>query len=99
MNSTKNYKLHRTYPERIFPILTDAYKISHHLQYPPNTQHIYSYMEPRVGGEYEDILWCGLQYILKEYGFLNTFVSREQVEEAMYICKNVFGYEYFNVVS
>ena len=31
-------------------LLTDSYKVSHHVQYPPNTTKIYSYFESR-GGE------------------------------------------------
>jgi hypothetical protein len=35
-----------------FILLADNYKVSHHLQYPPNTTHIHSYFESR-GGKFE----------------------------------------------
>jgi len=44
--------------------LTDTYKLSHYYQYPKGTQQIYSYMESR-GGEYDKIVFFGLQYYLK----------------------------------
>lgn len=39
---------------------TDTYKVSHHLQYPPNTTYVYSYFESR-GGKYDEVLFFGLQ--------------------------------------
>ena len=30
-------------------LLTDSYKLSHHVQYPPRTENVYSYFESRVG--------------------------------------------------
>ncbi len=47
---------------------TDSYKTSHYLQYPPDTQRVFSYLESR-GSErdWTASLFFGLQYILKEY--------------------------------
>jgi nicotinamide phosphoribosyltransferase len=47
---------------------TDSYKTSHYLQYPPDTQRVFSYLESR-GSErnWQSCLFFGLQYILKEY--------------------------------
>lgn len=45
---------------------TDSYKASHYLQYPPGTQFVSSYVESR-GGDYDDIVFFGLQMFLKEY--------------------------------
>lgn len=47
---------------------TDSYKTSHYLQYPPDTQTVFSYLESR-GSErkWDSTLFFGLQYILKEY--------------------------------
>jgi Nicotinic acid phosphoribosyltransferase len=47
---------------------TDSYKTSHYLQYPPNTETVFSYLESR-GSErnWNSTLFFGLQYILKEY--------------------------------
>ena len=36
-------------------LLTDSYKVSHHVQYPPNTSKIYSYFESR-GGKFQ-VVW------------------------------------------
>lgn len=47
-------------------MLTDSYKVTHHKQYPPKTQNVYSYFESR-GGEFKDTVFFGLQYLLKEY--------------------------------
>ena len=39
---------------RLNPILnTDSYKLTHWWQYPPDTRHIYSYLESR-GGMFEE---------------------------------------------
>lgn len=47
---------------------TDSYKTSHYLQYPPDTQTVFSYLESR-GSErgWDSSIFFGLQYILKEY--------------------------------
>ena len=47
-------------------MLTDSYKVTHHLQYPPDTTTIYSYFESR-GGDFKDVCFFGLQYFLKKY--------------------------------
>ena len=47
-------------------LLTDSYKISHHKQYPPHTQQVFSYFESR-GGEFPYTVFFGLQYLLKKY--------------------------------
>ena len=47
------------------PILnTDSYKTSHYLQYPPETTHVFCYLESR-GGVFPHTLFFGLQAILK----------------------------------
>ena len=45
-------------------LLTDSYKVSHHVQYPKNTQVIYSYFESR-GGLHKEVCFFGLQIFLK----------------------------------
>lgn len=50
--------------------LTDSYKVTHWLQYPPETQVVYSYLEARkasYGGELSRTMFFGLQYFLKKY--------------------------------
>ena len=45
---------------------SDSYKASQWVQYPPNTTEVYSYIEAR-GGEFEKVVFFGLQMFLKEY--------------------------------
>lgn len=58
---------------------TDSYKASHHLQYPPKTTGMYSYVESR-GGKYDRTVFFGLQYILQKY--LTVSITKEMVLEA-----------------
>lgn len=58
---------------------TDSYKSSHYLQYPSGTQFVSSYIESR-GGEYDEIIFFGLQMFLKEY--LLKPISQEMIDEA-----------------
>ena len=61
-------------------LLTDSYKVSHHVQYPPNTTKIYSYFESR-GGRHAEICFFGLQYFIKKY-LLGKVVTEEKINEA-----------------
>lgn len=47
-------------------IATDSYKCSHHVQYPPGTEIVHSYMESR-GGRFDNTVMFGLQYYLRNY--------------------------------
>lgn len=58
---------------------TDSYKSSHFLQYPPGTSSLFAYFENR-GGSYGQVMFFGLQYILKHY--FGQVVTKEMVEEA-----------------
>jgi nicotinamide phosphoribosyltransferase len=95
-NPIYDHKMVRRMRDRNFLLLTDYYKTSHYLQYPPDTQVIYSYMEPRVGAEYKDIVWCGLQFILKHYRFINTYITREMIGEAEFVINEMGGNSFFN---
>ena len=59
--------------------LADSYKISHHLQYPPDTTTIFSYFESR-GGKWDKTVFFGLQYILKKY-LLGVVIDKEMIDE------------------
>lgn len=37
-------------------LLSDSYKVSHHKQYPPGTEHVYSYFESR-GGDFSETVF------------------------------------------
>jgi nicotinamide phosphoribosyltransferase len=58
---------------------TDSYKASHWLQYPPNTEKIYSYIESR-GGEFKETKFAGMQMFIKEY--LTKPITLAEVNEA-----------------
>lgn len=60
-------------------LCTDSYKYSHFLQYPKGTTAMYDYLESR-GGKYDELVFFGLQYIIKEY--LTTPFTQEDIEEA-----------------
>ena len=58
---------------------TDSYKASHYLQYPPQTSHVSCYIESR-GGDYDQLVFFGLQAFLKEY--LTKPVTQEDIDQA-----------------
>lgn len=70
-------------------LLTDSYKVSHHVQYPPETEKIYSYFESR-GGQFEETLFFGLQYYLKKY-LEGAVVSKADIVEAEELFSKHFG--------
>ena len=61
-------------------LLTDSYKVTHYRQYPPGTQHVYSYFESR-GGRSDSVVFFGLQYYLQRY-FAGPVVTREAIDYA-----------------
>jgi len=70
-------------------LLTDSYKVSHHKQYPPKTETVYSYYESR-GGRWRDVVFFGLQYYLKHY-LEGRKVFTDLIEEAGHIFAHHFG--------
>lgn len=60
-------------------LMTDSYKASHYLQYPPGTKGMFSYLESR-GGKYDRTVFFGLQYLLKKY--LDHPITRIDITEA-----------------
>ncbi len=70
-------------------LLADAYKYSHHKLYLPGTQFIYSYMESR-GGKFDETVFYGLQYFLKEY-LEGVVITKEKLDEAAGELQEVFG--------
>ncbi|XP_064605441.1 nicotinamide phosphoribosyltransferase-like [Liolophura sinensis] len=75
-------------------LVTDSYKVTHHLQYPDNTSTVYSYFESR-GGKFRSTVFFGLQYILKRW-LVGPVVTREKIDEAVAIYKEHFGRDLFN---
>lgn len=62
-----------------FLLNTDSYKTSHWVQYPPQTEFISSYIEPR-GGIFPETVFFGLQAFIKEY--LTRPVTQADTDEA-----------------
>ncbi|MFN3405307.1 MAG: nicotinate phosphoribosyltransferase [Cytophagaceae bacterium] len=70
-------------------LMADAYKYSHHKLYYPGTTKIYSYLESR-GGKFDNTMFYGLQYYLKEYLEGEVF-TKEYIDEAEDVMFQVFG--------
>jgi len=69
----------------INPILnTDSYKLSHFLQYPPDTEYLSCYIESR-GGDFSHSVFFGLQMFLKKY--LCNPITQSHIDEAEEIAK------------
>jgi len=81
-------------------IMTDSYKVSHYLQFPKDTKKLFYYGESR--SKEEEILFFGLQAIIKEY-FMEV-PTLQQIEEAEDFWKrhgfpDIFNYEGWKRVS
>jgi nicotinamide phosphoribosyltransferase len=74
-------------------LLTDSYKVSHHKQYPPGTQAVYSYFESR-GGEFPETVFFGLQYILEEY-LAGPVVTADKIDFAERVFAKHFSSDSF----
>ena len=61
-------------------LLTDSYKATHYLQYPPKSRFVISYYESR-GGKFKEVVFFGLQYFLKRY-LVGQVVTAEKIDEA-----------------
>ncbi|MBZ6010641.1 nicotinate phosphoribosyltransferase [Leuconostoc gelidum] len=78
-------------------LATDAYKLTHHLQYPTNITKLYSYGEARVGGRFDTVSWFGMSMILHDY-FHNP-ITDAMIDEAEQVSKMTFNTSaYFNRV-
>ena len=64
-------------------LLTDSYKVCHYLQYPPGLTKLKAYFESR-GGKYPEVIFFGLQYLLKRY-FCQSITQRmiDEAEEVL----------------
>ena len=76
-------------------LLTDSYKVTHHYFYPKGTEKIYSYLESRVGAEFNKTIFYGLQYIIKKY-LEGQIVTQEKIDEADNLIANHIGPDIFN---
>lgn len=78
-------------------MLSDSYKLSHYKQYPPEMTAMQSYLEAR-GGEYKDIVFYGLDWLIKDY--IYKAIELEDIEQAHFYANkhglpfNREGWEY-----
>ena len=77
-------------------LMTDSYKMTHWRMYPPDTSSIYSYLEARSGGEFPEVVFFGLQYLLRRY-CEGVRVDRARIDEAQKFCRSHFGQDLFNL--
>jgi nicotinamide phosphoribosyltransferase len=68
---------------------TDAYKLVHWMQRPEGLTELMSYGEPRVGGQHKEIIFFGLQYLIKEY--FMTIVDDAEIVHGYKRSLNTFG--------
>ena len=76
-------------------LLTDSYKVTHHYFYPEGTEKIYSYLESRVGAEFNKTIFYGLQYIIKKY-LEGQIVTEDKIDEADKLMTAHLGEGIFN---
>lgn len=69
-------------------LLADAYKYSHYKLYVPGTTKIYSYRKSR--GMFDETMFYGLQYFLKDY-LQGIAFTKADVDEAEETLNQVFG--------
>ncbi|KGH57303.1 nicotinate phosphoribosyltransferase [Oenococcus oeni IOEB_8417] len=74
---------------------TDAYKLTHYLQYPKGLTKLYSYAEARPGSRFNTVSWFGLQMIIADH--LLGKVTNEMIDEAEEFSFLTFGnHNFFN---
>ena len=66
-------------------LLTDSYKLTHWNMYPESTEKVYSYFESR-GGRFPEVVFFGLQYLLKQY-LEGVVITKEMIDEAESYCR------------
>lgn len=72
------------------PLLrTDVYKMGHMEQYAPGTTKVYSYLTARSDKRFDEVVFFGLQYYLKEY--LSRPLTQEMGEEFLEVRKAILG--------
>ncbi len=72
---------------------TDSYKIGGHWNMLlSDTEIVHSYFEARKGAEYDNVVFFGLQYILKEC-LEGVVVTQEEIDKAAELCEFHFGNE------
>lgn len=73
---------------------TDSYKLTHASMYPEGTTHVYSYLEARRGAAHQDIVFFGLQPLLRKLA--GAVVTAQDVTEAKHLTDAHLGPGIFN---
>lgn len=68
---------------------TDVYKMGHMEQYAPGTERVYSYLCARSNKEFDECLFFGLQYYLRQY--FSKAVTHDEAEEFIRIRSQILG--------
>jgi len=71
-------------------LMTDGYKPSHGLMYPPKMQYMQSYFESRAGAMFDFSVFFGLQYYLKRY-MCGPVLTPQRLEQAREFWTGYFG--------
>src|SRR4029079_18972344 len=79
----------RTAKTRNVLLSTDVYKIGHMEQYAPGTSRVYSYLCARSNREFDECLFFGLQYYLRQY--FSQPVTRDDANEFLQIRSQILG--------
>lgn len=74
---------------------TDSYKMTHHGMYPDDVETVSSYLEARTGKGLQDVVWFGLQAVLKKY--LTKPVTNEDLAQAQALAGRHFSTNQLNV--
>lgn len=77
-----------------FIIMSDSYKMTHHLLTPNGLETVSSYMEPR-GGDMPYTVFCLLQYYIKRY-IAGKRITLEKIEDAHQANIAHFGFDCFD---
>lgn len=75
-------------------LMTDSYKLTHHLQYPKGTQRVYSHFLARVGSEYPYTVMSGLKVVLNR--LKGVVITQEDIDKAEEFTNNHIGPNIFN---
>ncbi len=68
----------------------DSYKLGHHNQYQDDTEVVYSYFESRVGSEFDETVFFGLQAIIIKY-LEGVVVTQKDVDDMVEMAEAHFG--------
>ena len=69
---------------------TDSYKLNHWDQYFNGTEYVTAYYEARKGAQFDEVVFFGLQYILKKH-LVGEVVTEDKINQARFLSAIHFG--------